>query len=229
MGMVATARWEEELWSYVCTGDGLSCPDYACCPIRLGGSWCANDHIEELEGILSGEPFESSQCGFVKPGEWGRVFRLVEMLAEQCLVLGKAGVPPVANGIINRVIQDKPVEIYEVPLVTCHGAVWRLSDAWVVFLNLRESERVRRITLFHEVFQMLAHSKGKRMPAFRRIGVRRGDFNELVADCFAIGFLMPSAWVREWWSKLCSLQKMAEAFNVPEAAMYLKLRRMSLV
>jgi len=39
-------RWEAELWSYVSHGDGIHCPVYQSCHLRLQGEWCLSEHEE---------------------------------------------------------------------------------------------------------------------------------------------------------------------------------------
>ena len=74
-------RWEAELWSYLSSGDGVHCPVYSHCQLRLGGGWCISDHKEHIKLLLDVGQFSLSKHNFVQTP--GRIFELVEMLAQK--------------------------------------------------------------------------------------------------------------------------------------------------
>ena len=86
---------------------------------------------------------------------------------------------------------------------------------------------MKRFTLFHEGFHILAHCRT--MPVFRRRGAIQGSFNELVADYFAGCILMPREWTEEKWSEVEDLGRMAEIFDVPKSLMWIRSRELSLI
>jgi len=85
----------------------------------------------------------------------------------------------------------------------------------------------KRFTLFHEAFHIIAHDKAT--PVFRSRGCKRGAFNELLAEYFAANILMPTDWVREWWAEVRDINRMAEIFDVPKTAMWIKLKFLKLI
>jgi len=85
----------------------------------------------------------------------------------------------------------------------------------------------KRFTLFHEAFHIEAHDKAD--PVFRTRGCERGTFNELLAECFDSKILMPADWVREKWAEVRDVDRMAEIFAVPKAAMWIRLKLLRLI
>lgn len=141
------------------------------------------------------------------PREWkpGRIFQLVEALANKYIRKARLSQPPVVTELIEQFDISPAIEIHPLPLKAYHGAVWRLEDEWVVQLNSEDKPARQRITLFHEVFHILAHRRAT--PVFRKPGIKEGLFNEMLADYFAGCILMPKEWVRDKWPKYFRLQK----------------------
>jgi len=206
-------RWESELWSYVSSGDGEHCSKYNHCQLRQRGRWCLDDNRERLSRLLDdNKRFNFSSYNFIECGACGRVaisrlpvpMKLVSLADEQCAI-----------------------ETRLLPLKVYHGAIWRLREGWVVQLNDNDTSAMRRFTLFHEVFHILAHCKAT--PVFRKRGIKEGSFNELLADWFAFCILMPKEWVKEKWAEVEDLDGMAEIFDVPKSAMCIRLKRLGLI
>lgn len=229
---VRTRDWESELWSYLNKGDGIHCPVYESCQLRLNGIWCLSDHQEYYEArnkLLdddladpSGIRFKSGNCP-----ESGRIFKLVRMLAEE--YQAEAGVDrlPVPANLITRATDNLPIEVRQVALKAYHGAVWRLDDCWMIHLNSNDTQARQRFTLYHEIFHILAHCKAT--PVFKKVSCsREGTFNELLADHFAAVMLLPEKWVKEKWTEIKDVDQMAAIFDVPMPVMYLGLRSMQL-
>jgi Zn-dependent peptidase ImmA (M78 family) len=59
--------------------------------------------------------------------------------------------------------------------------------------------------------------------------VIQGSFNELLADYFATCVLMPKELVREQWTELGGVDRMAITFDVPRSTMWLRLKEMDLL
>jgi len=231
-----TPRWEAELWSYLSRGDGIRCPVYDSCKLRLKGIWCLSDHEdyyqERNELIDSDDPdldysvsieFESHSC----PGS-GRIFQLVSKLANRYQV--EAGIDhlPVPVNLITHAYDNSPIEVRHVPLKAYHGAVWRLSDCWLIHLNSNDTPARQRFTLYHEIFHILAHCKAT--PVFKKTSCsHKGTFNELLADHFAAIILLPEKWLKEKWTEVKDVSQMAAIFDVPKPVMYLGLKAMHLV
>jgi Zn-dependent peptidase ImmA (M78 family) len=91
----------------------------------------------------------------------------------------------------------------------------------------QDAEAVRRFSLFHEAFHVLAHRKAT--PVFRNREATAGSFNELLADYFASCILMPKKWVREKWAEVKDLDRMAEIFVVPKSTSCIRLKRLGLI
>lgn len=224
-------NWECELWSYVSSGDGMRCPLYDHCQIRKRGGCCPSEDRERLNELLDETQCNPHSFDFVRSESGceglGRLFHLVEMLAQRCLGAGKVCRPPVPTGLVRLFDQQHTLEVRQVPLRVYHGAIWHYRDEWVIQLKESDSSAAKRFTLFHEAFHILAHRRT--VPVFRKIGSMVGSFNELLADEFASCLLMPRDWVVENWSRVEDLDIMAEIFNVPKPAMCLRLRQLGLI
>ena len=228
--MESVVTWENELWYYLSTGDGNSCPMYDRCDLRREGHWCIVDHKEYMGdmGYLINSDVIDAQRGevlrFLRPG---RIFTLVEMLAQKYLEIGRVSYPPVPESLINVIVWPDIVEVRLVPLTAYHGALWYLDDSWVIQLNKNDAPAVRRLTLFHEAFHILAHSFST--PVFRKISSSKGSFNELLAEYFTYHILMPEEWVKNKWAQVQDPDMMAEIFNVPKSAMLTMLGSLRLI
>lgn len=232
--MLKTSNWETELWSYISCGDGIRCPLYGYCPIIKRAGWCpgeGREHLNQLRDELDETQINPHSCDFVKSesggGGLGRLFQLVEMLAQRYLRMGKVHCLPVPTGLVKIFDQQHTVEVRQVPLKVCHGAIWYHKDGWVIQVKESDPSATKRFTLFHEAFHILAHCRTT--PVFSKRGSIVGSFNELLADEFASCILMPREWVVENWTKVSDLDSMAEYFDVPKPAMCLRLRQLGLI
>jgi hypothetical protein len=231
-----TPRWEAELWSYLSRGDGVRCPVYESCPLRLQGEWCLSEHEEYyqlMNDFLDDEipdltdpasiQFEFPACPYS-----GRIFNLVRRLATKYQT--EAGIDrlPVPTNLITHGDDDLPIEVRQIPLKAHHGAIWRLSDCWVVQLNSNDAPARQRFTLYHEIFHILAH--GKATPVFKKTSSSpEGSFNELLADHFAAIMLMPENLVRKKWAEVQDINQMAAIFEVPRPLVWFALKHLSLL
>ena len=229
--------WETELWSLLSQGDGIRCPVYGLCELRLKGFWCLSDHedyYEERNKLIdndnpdfnysvSVEWFGSHSCP-----ESGRIFQLVSRLAKRYQVEPGINRLPVPADLITHAYDNLPIEVRHVPLKAYHGAVWRLSDSWLVHINNNDTPARQRFTLYHEIFHILAHCKAT--PIFKKTACsHKGTFNELLADHFAAIILLPEKWVKEKWTEAEDVNQMAALFEVPKPVMYIALRNFGLV
>ena len=220
-------RWEAELWSYVSSGDGMHCPLYSHCRVRQKGGWCPEDNKERLNRLLDDERFNLSNYDFIEYGTCGRMFEIVEMLAQKYLKGGRVSCPPVPAELVSLADRQYPIEARLLPLKVYHGAIWRLREAWIIQLKDDATSASKRFTLFHEAFHILAHCRTT--PVFRKRGTTQGSFNELLADHFAGCVLMPGEWVKEKWAEVKDLDRIAEIFDVPKSAMCIRLKRLGLI
>jgi len=218
--------WECELWFHITRGDGSECPLYEHCLLKQKGDWCASDSKELLDQLFNDGQSCLSNYDCVERLTSGRIFKLVEKLAQRFLTKGKVCSPPVPKELIT-LFDQHPVDVREVPLRAYQGAIWRLRDGWVVYLNRNDVHGRKRFTLFHEAFHILAHRRAT--PVFRRYGCEKGTFNEFLAEYFASCILMPQKWVMEKWAEVGDLASMAEIFVVPKPAMWLRLRQLNLI
>lgn len=230
-----TPNWEAELWSYLSGGDGTNCPMYSSCELRRDNTRCYSENLGyyklvtefiDEEGLEmnnpSGQKIEFSTC----PSS-GRIFQLVSRLAQR--YIKEAGIenPPVPASLITRAAGDIPIEVRQVPLKAYRGAVWRLSNSWVVQLNSNDPTARQRFTLYHEIFHILAHSKAT--PVFKKAGCNlEGSFNEMLADHFSAACLLPDKLVKKIWPKVRDIDRMAALFDVPRPVVWLSLRLMGL-
>jgi hypothetical protein len=230
-----TPNWEDELWSYLSMGDGINCPVYDSCMLRLNGIWCISDHedyYEESNRLIDNDDpdidysthveFKSHRCP-----RSGRIFQLVSRLAYSYHI--EAGVEhlPVPANLITRAYDNSPIEVRYVPLKAYHGAVWRLRDCWLVHLNRSDTRARQRFTLYHEIFHILAHCKAT--PVFKTAAYsHKGTFNELLADHFAARILLPEKLVKKKWAEVNDISEMAALFDVPKSVSYFCLKAMGL-
>jgi len=217
-----TPKWESKLWSYLSSGDGEHCPLYSRCRFRLQGHWCFDDNRESLNRADEHERFKITDYNSIKPESSCTVFKLVEGLAQAWLREAGIRCPPVPAEIVALVDEKNPVEIRQLLLKHCRGAIWHLKDSWVIQLNNQDTPFRQRFTLFHEIFHLLAHRKAT--PVFSKRGAKEGAFNELLADGFAAYILMPAEWVKGKWVECQDLGQMAKIFQVPKQAMCIRLK-----
>jgi len=219
-------KWEVELWQHLSNGNGDKCPIYNCCQIRRKGGWCISNNLVHLQQLLESPQIISRNCSFLNYTTPGKIFKLVEMLAQSILRKARIHCPPVPSEIVS-LVSEHPIEVRLLPLKAYHGAIWRLKEAWVIQLNENDTPSRRRFTLFHEVFHILAHSRAT--PVFKKRGTEIGSFNELLADYFACCILIPRQWVVEKWAEVNNLHRIAEIFDVSSNAMWLRLRTLHLI
>ncbi len=232
-------RWEAELWSYLSKGDGIHCPIYKSCRLRLQGGWCLSEHNEHYQLMIDFLDDEdpdltdpaSIDFNFSRCPIRGRIFKLVRRLAVRYQTEAGINRLPVPSDLITRADDNFPIEVRKVPLKAHHGAIWRLSDCWIVQLNSNDTVARQRFTLYHEIFHILAHCKAtEAAPVFRKAsGLDRGSFNELLADHFAAIVLMPDKLVEERWSEVKDISQMAVMFNVPKTIVWFSLKHLSLI
>lgn len=233
-------KWESELWSYMSSGDGVNCPLYDACQSKKKCGWCFSDNQELFEGLygthITGSRSDEDELGNFRslfehnfPQEWkpGPIFQLIETLANKYLKKAKLDHPPVMTEVIRHFDISPHIEIRPLPLKAYHGAIWRVEDGWVIHLNKEDKPARQRLTLFHEVFHILAHWRAT--PVFRKRGVKEGLFNEMLADYFAGCLLMPRTWVKGKWAELKDLKQMAEVFQVTEVSMWIRLKALGLI
>jgi hypothetical protein len=232
---IKTPDWEDELWSYLSSGDGIHCPIYPSCQIKKNDVVCFSEnekvfqHISEFIDKDELDLNDSFSLKFRLPTcpESGRIFELVRRLAY--IYVEDAGItnPPVPTTLITHVSGDIPIEVRRVPLKAYHGSVWRLNNRWIVQLNSNDSTARQRFSLYHEIFHILAHSKAT--PVFKKAGCdREGSFNEMLADHFSAACLVPEKLMRKMWPMVKDTNKMTEIFDVPVPIMWLGLKLMHL-
>lgn len=220
-------EWENELWYYLSTGEGIHCPLYNQCLIRQGGDWCLDDNAECLRQLDDGRPFSLDNYKFVESGSCGRVLELVEKLASRYLTRGSVRTIPVPTDIIALFDDEHPIKVHLIPLTAYHGALWFVNSSWIIQLNDTDTLAKRRITLFHEAFHIIAHNKTN--PIFKKIGTTYGCFNELLADHFARCLLIPREWIVRKWKENKDFNSLVKIFDVPQSAMCFRLKRLGLI
>ena len=222
-------EWEAELWSYMSSGDGISCPLRNHRRLDKKGTWCPDEYRERLNQLLDEKRFNFDSYDFI--GSEGdvlcRICRLVERMAKAYLKAGSALGPPVSTELVRLFDPQNPLEIRQLKLKAYHGAIWSQHDGWVIQVKDSDTAPTMRFTIFHEAFHILAHCRTT--PVFRKRGSIVGSFNEFLADYFALCMLMPREWVVEKWTEVKDLDRMAEIFAVPKSAMCIRLRKLGLI
>jgi len=224
------SRWESELWTYISTGDGRHCPIYETCQTRLEGDIiCFSEHVDYWKPLTS--IVNSNFCGsgeltdarfkLLSCTKSGRIFQLVGNLAKKYHV---------EAGIDHQDYDHLPIEVQWVSLKAYHGAVWRLSNRWLVQLNSNDTIAYQRFALYHEIFHILAHCKAT--PVFNKVsgtGSQQGSFNELLADHFAAVMLLPEKWVKESWNTFKDINQIAAIFDAPKALVWFVLHNLHFI
>ena len=219
--------WESELWSYVSLSDGEHCPLYDSCRTKRTGDFCPCDNAGHLKQLLDAKEFNASDYYFLRNAKPDRILKLAAKLANKYLKKGKVKCPPVPSELVSLIDETHPIEVRLVPLKACHGATWHFKDSWVIQLNENDPPALRRFTLFHEAFHIIAHNRDPSGLISR--GASRGSFYEVLAECFSVSILMPCAWVRRKWAEVNDLGTMAEIFDVPKPMMYIQLKLQNLI
>jgi len=238
--VTATPKWETQLWAELGKGDGEQCPRADICVRRKQCDWCLEENkgdvlkttrlcdseglsIDELEHIA--DDIEKRNLDFFSEG-WckGFITSRLKKLAEAYIKKGNIQKPPVPMELALLAGTGKGVEIRLVPLKWYSGAVWGLKDKWVIHLNSNASFAQQRVSLFHEVFHIIAHCRAKSAPVFRGPSHDAGLFNEILADMFACHILLPDHWLREKWEEYRDVDKLTAIFRVPRPLVWLKLK-----
>ncbi len=228
VGASKVPKWESALWSYVSSGDGELCPLGSYCHTKQQDGWCLDDNAENIDRLFDNERFDFSSYDFVRCGTCTGLCKMVGMLAQRWLKRSGVCGPPMPTELVSLFIEQHPIEVRLLPLKAYHGAIWHVGGGWIVYLNESDTIARRRLTLFHEIFHILAHNN-KTSPVFKKRGITQGSFNEMLADCFAVYILMPREWVKEKWADVKDLDKMAKIFDVPKPAMCVRLKRLDLI
>ena len=231
----AASKGETELWRYMSLGDGIKCPIYESCRLRLHRVRCICDNEEYyqalsefVDGTADFSDPASIEFEFYKCPGGGRIFKLVRSLANRYPAEARIDRPPVPTTLITQAYDNLPIEVRQLPLKAYHGAVWRLSDCWIVQLSSNDTPARQRFTLYHEIFHILAHCKAT--PVFKKVASRRdGSFNELLADHFSAVILMPKEWIMKIWPEVKDIRQMAAIFDVPQPVMWLAIKSLHLI
>jgi len=231
-------EWESELWHLISNSDGTHCPHATKCETRGHGNWCLDNYKDAIAGLygkytqgLQRDDIERfmAEINQYLPARvsCGRVFELIDALANKYLEKAAITEPPVPVNVIDYLEIDKPVEIRLIPMKAYHGAVWDLDEGWIIQINSIDPPERQRLNIFHEIFHVVAHSKA--MPVFRKRGMSEGYFNEILADCFSGCMLMPREWIKKKWAEEKDIKRMAKIFNVTEIGIWIRLRTMGLI
>jgi len=184
--------------------------------------------VDRIARLIDERRFDAGKYDFIeKSGKCGRIFQLLERLAQKYLKIAGICEPPVPTELVSMTDEQRSIEVRLVPLKIHHGAIWCLDKSWVIQLNEYDASNRRRFALFHEGFHILAHCRGS--PIFKKNEYAVGSFNELLADYFAGAILMPRKWVKDKWAEVKDLGRMAKIFDVPKALMWIRLREIGLI
>lgn len=240
--------WEQELWDYVSHGDGDICPVFQRCEFRKSHFKCSchlYSHLSSIEQTSPSDqpcscadtyhgcmqipddvPCKNSNLSFIEELRPGRISELIHNLAALWLRKGRVRTVPVPSDLINLMDENNQVEIRKIPMKAYSGAIWKVQDSWIIYLNSNESPQHQRVTLFHEAFHLLAHQNG--IPVFKKTNDLRGSFNELLGDDFSLQILMPKELVLKEWDRHHSSEILAEKFDVPPDAVDARIEALNL-
>lgn len=234
------SKWENELWRLVGHGNGKICPLFKQCEIRRSGEFCPYDHQNQIKGISFASLLSTNRhdvAEFKKILQYhprkrvapGRVFQIVDRLAAGFVNANQAlsGQLPLSADLIKDITGNLNTEVRSIPLRAYHGAVWHLQDRAVIYLNANDSPDKQRLTLFHEAFHILVHSKT--VPVIEKQPGHYNSFIEMLADYFAGCIVMPRNLVQEKWAQFKDIKRLAAAFHVTESAMWIRLEGLGLI
>ncbi|MDD4859315.1 MAG: ImmA/IrrE family metallo-endopeptidase [Dehalococcoidales bacterium] len=224
-----TSNWESDFWYSLSRGDGVHYPLYQDCNYRKQQGWCWDDYQEPVRQILDNARLDERANSLPRHehGNYSQLSLPLELMANKFISDSNIHCPPVPDGLVHRLDINRELEIYQIPLKTVHGAAWYCTNRWVVHLNKKDTHQMKRFTLFHEAFHMMARSK---FGIDKHTGAHaRGRFIEGMADTFATYVLIPTAWAKEQWFKSRDVATMAAMFDVPESVMWFRLRHLGLV
>jgi hypothetical protein len=229
--------WENELWSYINSGDGVRCPHSDSCELEKERVGCFNNEEERKktrkihtfvdDDDIDFKDYKKINLRFSECTKQGKVFDLVIKLAQKFRSKNWHGSIPVPDNLILKDYNNLPIEISYIRLKVNHGAVWRLNDSWLIHLNSNDPLARQRFTVYHEIFHILAHCQGN--PVFKRANGGEVSYNEILADHFAANILLPRELVVKKWSETKNIDKMAEIFIVPKPVMWGSLRMNRLI
>jgi Zn-dependent peptidase ImmA (M78 family) len=131
--------------------------------------------------------------------------------------------------------------VYEDLEVEVSGLLLREGDHTTIAINKKHHPNRQRFTLAHECGHLILHANTKeglwvdKALFFRDASSRAGeDFDEVQANQFAAGILMPEEFVRQAVDDLSSLSdadvvRLAARFGVSERAMMVRLLSLELI
>jgi len=229
--------WEDELWSYINASNGIGCPQFDSCTLKSNKDIrCFNDESERETVSLINNFVDNDDIDVIDDIQFdmqprcllrGRVFELVTKLTQKYLSNNWNNALPVSNNLIIEDRHNHPIEVCYLYLKANHGAVWRLPDSWMIYINKRDTPARQRFTLYHEVFHILAHSHGKAV--FKKTRDAYVYFNEVLADHFAANILMPCEVLKQKWASIGDIGQISDLFDVPKPVMYIALASKGLI
>jgi hypothetical protein len=211
-----------EFFKTISRGDGNSCPLYNTCLEKSAGYSCIHDLMQQLGRLRGGRGPDADHLALGYRHSC-RAIRWVEMLAQEYLEkAGNIKAPPVPEEIALLADKKDSIEIRLLPLKLHRGAVWKIDDKWVIYLDSNANEARRRFTLFHEVFHILTQCDH----AYKSIGraPANGLFNEIIADNFSRNVLMPHRWLLEEGTNIKYPDRLARICGVPRTIAISELR-----
>jgi len=219
--------WEVDIWYEIISSDGAHCPLRDRCTFKPASGWCIDECLGKVIELYDSKHPDIRDFDCLKGGQCSGIFGITEMLADRYRGLAGVQALPASTQFIQVAGNNHAIDIVSIPLRSLHGALWRLKDRWIIYLNSKDTPAMRRFTLFHEVFHMLTYCNIR--PSFRKKVPARGPLNECLADSFASYCLMPPHKLKEKWQEIHDVDRMTQIFDVPKASMFLALRRLCLI
>lgn len=228
--------WENELWAYVNSGNGKNCPGSDSCQLIKNGQECFNNQagkekVRTIHKFVDNDFVDLANIATVphlsECFKRNKIIELIRKLAQKYRNELWDGSLPVPDNLFTKTPDGVPIEVRYVSLKASHGALWRMNDAWLIYLNKDSPSSRQRFTLYHEIFHILAHDNGD--PVFKKSEDNEVYFNEFLADHFSANILMPNDLVLAKWPEIKDVNKVAELFNVPASIICGKLRFQKLI
>lgn len=171
--------------------------------------------VQELRGLVPLRPLTRNEALQVAERQASRFLRLND--------LGGPVVRPEAIAGLPR------IEVRRLKPWISSGASQWIGGRWVIVLNATQPWARQKFTLAHELKHIVDHPLAKSI--YCRIEPRdRSAFIEATCDYFAGCLLIPRPWLkRAWCGGMQDTRRLAQHFEVSEAAITTRLSQVGLV
>jgi Zn-dependent peptidase ImmA (M78 family) len=163
----------------------------------------------------------------IRPLGFAESLRVAELQASKFLALAELTAPPFPEKVIATLPR---VQVERMTPAIAAGATHWSRGRWLIVVNGAHPLGKQRFSIAHELKHILDN------PFIDVLYPAKGDMTsaeraEQVCDYFAACLLMPRLWVKRAWTSgaYTSTKNLAQAFEVSQAAMRVRLQQIGLV